>query len=81
MVSFFNMVVGVNYTHSYGKGQIKEYHLIHWMLLADHGANAMTAKQWIKKLVTDLKMNMGIGSDQSKPYNNNISPLTILSYQ
>ena len=64
MVSFFNMVVGVNYTHSYGKGQIKEYHLIHWMLLADHGANAMTAKQWIKKLVMDLKMNMGGGFDK-----------------
>ena len=63
MVSSFSMVVGVNYTHSYGKDQIKEYHLTRLMLLADHGANVMTAKQWIKRLVTDLIMNMGNGFD------------------
>ena len=65
MVSSFSMVVGVNYTHNYGKDQIKEYHLIHWILLADHGANAMIAKQWIKRLVRDLIMNMGHGFDRS----------------
>ena len=61
MVSFFSMVVGVNYTHSYGKDQIKEYHLTRLMQLADHGANVMTAKQWIKRRVTDLIMSMGNG--------------------